>query len=821
MPDIYFLQGTKPLVKSYELDPQNKTKTIKTSYLKNYLFTSHKVECKTLADMHVAILEHAKKGHCMFKGQLTRDLVNEPRTDSHNKEGVTEWICIDLDGVPFNTAEEYIESEPCFKDVSYILHHSSSAGLEGTKGLRAHMYMMLSNPYTAPWLRFWLKHLNLSNTEIRKNFVLTATDNALKWPVDITTCQEDKILYIADPILGKGVKCSIKPADRLQYVSKALKTLPIERLECPKPDALAKNEREIINGLRKKQLLPINKHKIKIVDDFEVQPGMGELRLTEHWRDGAWDRFNINGGDSAAYYHPVGNFELIHNFKGEPSYYTKEIFPRYYKECVAKRKAESAAPSEDGDIFLAICDLATGSYHKVHWEGQKHTLHLYPARSEKQLSDFMENHGKYMEDVVPQWDIVFRPDSSTIIDYDTRELNVYVPSKFYRDERVPEAHHAQFPTIYNIMRHAVSSGEESEVFEYWMNWLACIVQYRIKTTTAWVLSGVSSTGKGLIIEIISTLLGKDYVASRGFDVMEDAFNSWMERTLVVVLEETQVEASARMKMITGKLKHLISEPTAPMRAMNTVSRAPINYTNFIFTSNYRNPVFIDPSDDRYNFGDYQTKPLHAVYPLYVRDYLRQHIDAEMGAFFQYLLHRPADVNKASTVIENQTRATVLNNSLNSMDEVSNALIAGDAEFFAGTLPDLDLQMRINGDRAGPIIAYDEIIRAELLGLVTQGKTELRERTYGDRKESIPVLVFESKFTRDELNIIYTINCKNTSSSATTFSRMLSHHDIHIKTIRKNNKLTRGIDITWEAEKEWCEEYRASLEAPAPQLRRVR
>jgi hypothetical protein len=46
--------------------------------------------------------------------------------------------------------------------VSYVLHHSSSAGITATPGLRAHVFIQLATPVAPARLKLWLRHLNLT-----------------------------------------------------------------------------------------------------------------------------------------------------------------------------------------------------------------------------------------------------------------------------------------------------------------------------------------------------------------------------------------------------------------------------------------------------------------------------------------------------------------------------------------------------------------------------------------------------------------------------------------------------------------------------------
>ena len=49
----------------------------------------------------------------------------------------------------------------------------------------------------------------------------------LRWPLDITTCQNDKLLYIATPSF-KGMKDPLR--ERITLVPKKLQAIPIDRI---------------------------------------------------------------------------------------------------------------------------------------------------------------------------------------------------------------------------------------------------------------------------------------------------------------------------------------------------------------------------------------------------------------------------------------------------------------------------------------------------------------------------------------------------------------------------------------------------------------
>ncbi len=70
--------------------------------------------------------------------------------------------------------------------------------------------MLLDKPYAAPLIKQWLVQKNHEVPLLNASMTLTKTGNALTWPLDISACQNDKLIYIAPPVL-KGIK---DPADQ-------------------------------------------------------------------------------------------------------------------------------------------------------------------------------------------------------------------------------------------------------------------------------------------------------------------------------------------------------------------------------------------------------------------------------------------------------------------------------------------------------------------------------------------------------------------------------------------------------------------------------
>jgi hypothetical protein len=243
---------------------------------------------------------------------------------------------------------------------------------------------------------------------------------------------------------------------------------------------------------------PLNR-KPRMVGEYSVQYGVGEIG---NWEvvddDGEFVRLNLNGGDSAAYWHYKNDFELLHNFKGEDSVKLKEILPEYYRELVDGRKGEQKALkaklakeneslSVEGDQLLCFRDKRTSTYWNGTFNPGTKKLDLFPAKNERQCEHFMLSHDQVMGEFIPIWERVFNPRSDEIVNFDNRTINMWAPSEYLKDAKVyKDPTLSKCPLIDRILTSAVGTGV---IREHFLNWLAVIIQLRVKPRTAWVLHG--------------------------------------------------------------------------------------------------------------------------------------------------------------------------------------------------------------------------------------------------------------------------------------------------------------------------------------------
>ncbi len=785
---VYFLSAGKPIVKRYEVDPTT-GEIIKHPYPFVYEVTSTKERCTSLLDLTNLIAQYAAQGDCMVKGVLGRDLVCESRKGATNPEELTEWICLDLDGIEGYQSVDHFLTDIGATDVDYVLQWSSSMGIENKAGFRCHIFMQLDKPAHPQVLKNWLMDLNLSRPTLAGQLQLTKTGNSLRWPLDITTCQNDKLLYIAPPDLGKGIvdpfakrsKHALSGTPRISFEQRNKKkfTLPTNLIlqEALRDRTHAKvAELRLAAGLPKPKAI---KYKFDGTIEYMVNPG--QATITDMKEERGFVYFNLNGGDSWAYYHPVESPEFIYNFKGEPAYKTSELLPSYWAKLT--QQAASGAPDAKGNIYLAFREFTSGVYWNGIYQTVEDRLELYPAKSETQLRHFMKNNKMPLGESIPDWKRVFEPNNPNVIDRQAQTVNIYNPSELMKDLTPPFV--ASPPPIINkVIDHVL--GNDMATLDHFYNWLSCVVQFKTRAGTAWVLQGTQGTGKGLLMHnILTPLFGHENVAAKRMEELESQFTEFMENKFIVFIDEIEAGKSLYHTKVTAKLKNLIVEPVISIRNMYRPAYLAPNFASMIFASNKPSSVEVAPDDRRFNVGVYQENKIQITGPEI------DQIDHELGEFYAYLMHYPADPDRARTPLISQSRSTLIDISRTAIDTISDALLKGDLQTLWDHLPSQKS--------------------------LTPGNALIQTKAQGYRDlivDMVSNIGNHDKLTRDELYTIFEYTVGNMPTSPNKLTSTLKHHRLHLKPVWKYNRSVRGIEVNWKVDPAWLAQAQQEIASGA-------
>lgn len=755
---ITFLKAPVPLTKSYSRRPDGSVN--KTSYPNVFEVTSIEEDAASLQDMERLLKKHAALGHCLVKGNPTRPLSCESRAGTTDSAAATEWIVFDVDGIPNITSIDDFLKALHFGDASYVVQWSASYGIEN-KDLRAHVFMRLTKPLPAQLVKQWLIQLNHTTPLLHGAMGLTKTGNAISWPLDISACQNDKLLYIAPPLLKTGIKDPLGKLPRIEYVKRTNDTImPAGAINSTAQNRVLNDKR--INEIRAELGYPPRKTTYRMHGSQEVMVKPDSCIISDMKIERGFTYFNLNGGDSWGYYHPEDNPDYIHNFKGESSYLTKELLPEYWQQITQ----QAVRVSSSGTTYLAFLDRKTNAYWRGTYDATTDMLDLNIAKNETQVRHFAKQHGMPLGDFIPEWDLKFDPLNKTRVDLNNQLVNTFQPTIYMQ---TPAKKTTLCPKlIHRIVNHAL--GGDAKITDHFLNWLAFIVQRRERAQTAWVMHGTTGTGKGVLMSrILRPLFGQTQTAARRGEDLNEVYNEYMEKCFIVFVDEIESKALVNERGVMAKLKNFITEPTITLRAMYQAAHEVTNYTNWIFASNKTDPVMIDKEDRRFNVGKYQPIQL-AITP----QELDEFIPKELQMFHDYLMNRKVDITQANTPIESADRDAMISISESSIDTVGSALLEGNFEFFIDQLPTTDAY-KSNALEFGKVENYIDVLKSMIARTKPDGSCNIG---------------------RDELRTLFEYTIGGIPSSPNKFTSLLKHHRIHIDKVWID-KTVNGIHVDWK------------------------
>lgn len=656
------------------------TKTITPSGAKPYPmvanFTSDQYVFETIEELCEAIKLIGTAGGTLLKGHLTQKIEKAPRRGLHDTGQSTSWLVLDYDDfVGFEDFDTLLKSiDPRLAEVDYIFQHSASAGINGPAGLRGHAFFLLDEPVSPAVLKQWMIKLNLGVPGLRSRVTLSKNGMALCYPLDVTVNQNDKLIYIAPPVL-EGIEDPIK--NRLELRKRSKRTYSFSSAI-----SVAVNKQrseELLSELQDRMGLPARTPKYQQVGSDEVLLNPQICSVTSMQKSGDFIRVNLNGGDSFGYWHWANDAEILYNFKGEPPVFLKEVAPDYYQQVQDKK-----APTKQVNIrpFVFHERLTDTMYSAEYDEVTDRLVSMHKVASRKTLQEFMQQRGKAPPRIVPDWEVTFDPTSHKQVDFDRKWINQFTPADMFlniiRSPDIKGASPKDFPLIEHTLRHICV---DEETYEHFVNWVAHIVKYRTKTQTAWIFSGTEGTGKGSFFhQVLVPIFGPKHCQLINNDTLEDKFNEFLRTNLITFLDEGDIASSKQADAIMAKLRSTITDPVVRIRAMRTDSFEIPNFTNLIIATNKSLPVHITGGDRRYNIAPRQQSKIE--YPPEQYDRIR----LEVPAFLHWLMARDiSEKYMIGRLLKNDTKAEMLQLSRTVSEEFIECLIQGDLDFFTDSL----------------------------------------------------------------------------------------------------------------------------------------
>lgn len=693
---VSFLKWKKPLSKEITA---TSTKTFPNA--KNVTSESYLV--KNLKELHKHIQKHASQGHCLLKGPLTEELDNESRAGKISPSTPTNWVVIDIDKLELSCpqklddkklkqlAEDVIQLLPPYlKNTSFIAQASSSLGFK-TNQVSLHLFFYLDTPLAPSSVKKWLTNLNFTTDYFKKRLELTKTGWDVKYTLDRCMGDNARIIYIAPPIIKGRTNPFLKDEDRIIYVKKDASTLSSAMLQEHSTTNIEPEKKAVIKELRKAAGLdPRQTAKFQRLtidgNETRILANPTACVLEPSYIDRGYCYYNMNGGDSNAYYHPEGKPDFIYNFKDEPVFRWRDVDPVGYQHyCDANPELIKEKNPEDR---FAVISKQDDIINKVVYNHKTEELRVSPSDLTK-VSHFYKEHGMMPPEVINEWDIVFDPSNMVKVDYDSRIINTYKPSEVIRRAKPPKEEctydylQTLCPSTFKLLLHVFGNGECE--LRHWLNWISFVVQAKRKSNTCWFLWGVQGTGKGVLFNhILKPMFGKSNTSLHLNTSLEDTFDAWRADKQLVVIDEFELPQGKKGDRIMERIKNWTAEGDNSIRDMRKVVQTKEGIEAYMFFSNRYDMVKVEDHDRRFNIAPRQELPLKQT-TWWEGSKTIEEIDHELQGFANFVSHYDYDEVDARTALLNEAKIQAADATKTQAENFCSALKKQNIDFFIDLL----------------------------------------------------------------------------------------------------------------------------------------
>ena len=784
--------GVRP-AKKFSLGDNDQLKVASYPNIKN--FTSTEDIVHNIKDLYDSLLDRAAAGNfVLLKGMLDRPLDNESRAGHTNRTHQTQWFVLDIDGTSETDVNKVIH-QIGLNNYCHIIQYSSSFGIVRNEtavksGLRCHIYFVLDTSVSPQVLKTWVKSLNLKH--FSADMGLTGAGYSLEWPLDPSVTDNSKLIYIAPAVCEEPFVDTISFEERIILVERPVSFVDHKLIRSPsaavvatKVETLVKERRAAL-GLRKRTIRTKHIGKATTIID---NPDPGSLSFIGSDRGFAY--YNLNGGDSAAYYHPIGNPDIVHSFKPEDySFRHVDVDMDSYSQALDRANAYKI---ENGELLRGVGrDIELDKFFTYAFDPKENTIIRWSIQKDN-IQDHLANHDLVPPDPIPDYAVRFDPTDDRVFDAGSRWINAFCDNDYGRTYRGTAVNltlimdnaakqlNSRCPYITALMYHVL--GNDEPVMSWFINWLAHMVQRRTKPGTALVMHGVPGTGKNVFMEhVLRPIIGEDYFVEVRMDHLTDSFTAWMQTArLILINEANEISMAGDGSKLGEMLKNIITESRLSLRAMRQLAKTHETFFGVVIASNSNTPLILDESDRRFTIARRQEEPLLRIGEYSIKDdfySLVENWEQERAEFARLLYEFPIDKGMVTTSLLTDARETMIESGKTSTDEFCDAVKAGSLDYFLEAIPDDSLQTTFS---------------TTVLTMANTNKLLLQKFITSVGKPA-PV-------SSDELRLLYMMATGATQNiNPIRFGKMLAKHGIEMKSgfrDKASKRVYRGIMMTWK------------------------
>lgn len=827
---IVFLQAHEmvgPLCKKYGFPDGDHTYPMAGKFTStHYEFEASKAGLHGYYD---CLKQEAKLGKALFKGALKRPLANESRRGMTDNQQTTQLLLLDIDGMSLpgvafdgrklgnddlrKTAEAVILTLPAnLQNVSCIVEASSSFGRKPTE-FSLHFHFFLTLPVAPSALKTWIKSLNYELPAYKDRLGLTPSMQGVKSIIDPCTAENSRIIYCAPPMFGDNAVDPFNGDFNARFIifDKGEPTIDIlQDIQSCNASVVAQKERAKRNELLKLLGLPIREHKTTSMNVDGVQQRVitnpNQINLTYASHDDMHVRYNLNGGNSNAYWVRRDSPAIVYCFKPDEQPFLFEQADRETYEWHVAKFGERIAKVKDasGDVRtirpVVFIDKKSSALLKIEYDGNNDEIVSLNPTKREDATDWFAQHGIPEPPHYLTMDMAMRPTTAKQLDLKNLTVNLFRPSKYLKkvttlgfdDVGYGYAHvlQHQCPHIWKVMFHML--GSDHEVYEHFTNWLAYIFQTRKKAKTAWLLQGVEGTGKGHFFDFVLRPLFAQHAVQKTLErIADDQFNGWMEEACILMVDEfNTANVSSGVKKAEAMLKNLITESELDVRRMRAEQVKKPNFLNFIFATNDIGAINLSDGQRRYNIAPRQERKIQDIHPEILTHMVEwdKAVANELSTFAAFLYDFKVDVTQVMKVLKTEAESEAVIAGKDAQVRFFDRVREGDLEFFTDIA----------------FVDASQLLPSEIprrAGVQECVKRWLRGAKVGEPMQ-IPA---------NDLRIIYSF-LAGKDMVANAFGRMLTTQGVHV--IRSRNaynqlgKQQRVTEVVWEFNETDINEIRA-------------
>ncbi|MBT3422871.1 MAG: hypothetical protein HN431_08715 [Bacteroidetes bacterium] len=301
------------------------------------------------------------------------------------------------------------------------------------------------------------------------------------------------------------------------------------------------------------------------------------------------------------------------------------------------------------------------------------------------LKETFKAFGSCLPDKFPILEFKFDVHDNLQIDLKKRTFNLFRPTEYHLMERndmdiIPEEH---FGEIQRLLKNLIPKKKERN---YFINWLAAILQTRKKLMTSFVFIGPQGAGKGVFLShILKPLFGDNQTIQVEDEQLKSSFNGWIKNVAFIAFNEVAHDNRGR-NSLNSKIKSIITDPSITVNEKNIRTYQLNNNINCIFYSNEKVPLLVERSDRRFTImetgGNLANKKWFKVPGSFKK------FQKELPEFAQYLWNYDVNMKEANKPFSTDLKDVLISAGQSRWEEFVHHLKDGDKVWFQEMTQDI-------------------------------------------------------------------------------------------------------------------------------------